>query len=133
MVRNYANNQYTFQEFLLDCPYDSILIENYAVVRLEELQDHQVAYNLFDCFNGIVRRTIALSELDQFIDTEDDFILFIENHRWINELIIIDDRPQFENPILSNYSINTLKAYLYRIQHAGISCGVWRNKERREA
>lgn len=129
MVRNCVNNQHTFQEFLLECPYDSLQIEDYVADRLKGLQDHHVAYNLFDCSNGTVRRTIALSELDQLIDTEDDFILFVENHQWIDELIIVDDRPQFENPILLNYSINTLKAYLYRIQHAGISCGVWKKEE----
>lgn len=129
MAQNYVNNQHIFQEFLLECPYDSLLIENHAVDSLEGQQDHHTEYNLLDCPNGTVRRTIALSELDQLIDTEEDFLLFMKNHRWIDELIIIDDRPPFENPILSNYSVNTLKAYLYRIKHAGISCSVWQSKK----
>lgn len=126
MVRKCVNNQHTFQEFLLECPYDSVLIENYSIACLEGLQDHHAEYNLFDYLKGIVKRTIKLSELDRFIDTEDDFAAFIKNHRWIDELVIIDDRPQLDNSIFSSYSINTLKAYLYRINGAGISCFVSR-------
>ena len=32
MARNCVNNQYTFQEFLLECPYDGIMIENYMMI-----------------------------------------------------------------------------------------------------
>jgi len=124
MARNCVNNQYTFQEFLLECPYDGIMIENCMITYLEELQDHHVGYNLLDYMDGIVRRTIELSELDQLIDTEDDFDTFINNHRWIDELIIVNNRPHFDNPILSRYSFNTLKSYLYRINNAGIMCFV---------
>ena len=122
MARNYVNNQHTIQEFLLECPYNSVSIENYTVTHLEGIQDHHAEYDLIDCSRGIVLRTIMLSELDRLIDTEEDFAIFINNHQWINELVIVDDRPHFDNPILSRYSINTLKAYLYRINHAGISC-----------
>ena len=68
MARNCVNNQYTFQEFLLECPYDGIMIENCMITYLEELQDHHVGYNLLDYMDGIVRRTIELSELDQLIE-----------------------------------------------------------------
>ena len=65
----------------MECPYDGIMIENCMITYLEELQDHHVGYNLLDYMDGIVRRTIELSELDQLIDTEDDFDAFINNHR----------------------------------------------------
>ena len=45
-----------------------------------EAADHHVGYNLLDYMDGIVRRTIELSELDQLIDTEDDFDTFINKH-----------------------------------------------------
>jgi len=124
MARKCVNNQYTFQEFLLECPYDEILIEKYVVAHVGELQDHHVEYNLIDYSDGITRRSIALSELDQVIDTKDDFLHFINDNHWIDELIIIDDRPRFDNRILANYITNTLKAYLYRINEAGIICFV---------
>lgn len=126
MARSCVNNQYTFQEFLLECPYDELQIENYTVTHSEELQDHHVEYNLFDYLDGMVWRTIALSTLDRIIDTEHDFRLFVNHYQWVDQLVIIDDRPHFENPILSSYSNNTLKAFLFRINKAGISCVVAR-------
>lgn len=126
MARNCVNNQYTFQEFLLECPYNEIRIENYTVAHSEELQDHHVEYNLLDYLDGMARRAISLSALDRIIDTEYDFRLFVFNHQWVDQLVIVNDRPYFENPILSIYSSNTLKAYLYRINKAGIPCVVAR-------
>ena len=122
MGRNCVNSQYTYQEFLLECPYHRIQITDYVATYQEELSHYNIEYNLFDFSAGSVRRQIQLSELDRIVDTEDDFLRFIQSIRWIDELVIVDDRPHFDNPILSAYSINTLKAYLYRINHAGIVC-----------
>ena len=122
MAQSCVNNQYTFQEFLLECPYNEIQMENYRVAHSEELQDYHVEYNLLDYLNGLARRAIALSVLDRIIDTEYDFRLFIYHYQWVDQLVIVDDRPYFENPILSSYSSNTLKANLYRINKAGIPC-----------
>ena len=116
MAQSCVNNQYTFLEFLLECPYNEIQIKNYTVMHSEELQDHHVKYNLLNYLYGMARRAIALSALDRIIDTEYDFQRFVYNHQWVDQLVIVDDRPCFENPILSNYSNNTLKAYLYRIK-----------------
>ena len=60
MVQNCANNQYTLQEFLLECPYDSVSIENYTAAQRKGLQDYHVEYNLLDCSDGIVRRTMLV-------------------------------------------------------------------------
>ena len=122
MAQSCVNNQYTFQEFLLECPYNEIQMENYTVAHSEELQEYHVEYNLLDYLNGLARRAIALSVLDRIIDTEYDFRLFIYHYQWVDQLVIVDDRPYFENPILSSYSSNTLKAYLYRINKARIPC-----------
>ena len=107
MVRNCVNNQYTFQEFLLECPYNEIQIENYKVAHSEELQDYHVDYNLLDYLDGIARRVITLSALDQIIDTEYDFRLFVYEHQWVDQLVIVDDRPYFENNILVTLCIST--------------------------
>ena len=111
-------------------PYDEILIDDYTVANIEELPEHRIAYNLFDLSVGITHRAVALSELDKTIDTKGDFLNFINNNRWIDELVIIDDRPRFENTILETYSRNTLRSYLYRINSAGIPCFV--SRKRRE-
>ena len=129
MARNCVNNQYAFQEFLLECPFDEIQTEKYKVDHWEELPDHHVEYNLLDYSEGFIRRAIALTQLDHIIDTEDDFLRFVNDHRWIDELVIVDDRPQYDNLILADYSSNTLKAYLYRINNAGISCVVARKQK----
>lgn len=115
--------QYMHQEFLLYCPYSEITIEDYVYNGNPYLFSYRdQSYNLFDFQNGIIRRGISLSELDEIIDTEDDFNRFVKEIKWIDELIIIDDRPIFTNCILKNYSQNTLKAYLYRINCTGMRC-----------
>ena len=119
------NNQYTFQEFLLDCPYRDIQIEKYRHADSGELIQFGTEYNLMDYSNGVVRRGITLSQLDRIIDTEEDFRCFVMDHQWIEELVMINNRPRFKNPILDSYSMNTIKAYLYRFNDAGIKCSLY--------
>ena len=122
MARRRTSKQYTYQEFLLHCSYDQIQIEDFRRSDLHHLQDIDQGYNLFDYAEGVVRRSIPLSQLDRIIDDENDLKQFIESIRWVEELVIINDRPIFENTILSTYSENTIRAYLYHLTNADVRC-----------
>jgi hypothetical protein len=50
------------------------------------------------------------------IDTENDWNMFSDSLKNIDELIICGmELEQYDNPILKNYRIATLKAYIYRL------------------
>ena len=124
------SKHYTYQEFLLHCPYHQIVTEDYyCSSEYDLLNYHDKSYSIYDYLFLLVRRYILLTDLDKIVDTAKNFDDFIEEIKWIDELIIVNDRPSFHNPILKTYSQNTIKAYLYRINRAGIKCRITANHE----
>ena len=99
------------QEFLLDCDYQKIQLEDYSVQFID--LDEQT----FE---------IPISELDLKISSEanwNEFIVQIPRNMLV---VIINDRPHSDNPIYKEFSDNTQKAYLYRLRNVGIACKIIR-------
>ena len=97
------------QEFLLNCDYQTIRLDNYFM-EPTDIRDHALK--------------LSISELDRKIGTEKDWLQFVEQLPDDKTIVIINDRPQCHNPIYKEFNDNTQKAYLFRLKKAGISCGI---------
>ncbi|MBO4391054.1 MAG: hypothetical protein J5825_09395 [Lachnospiraceae bacterium] len=109
--------KYTYQKFLLQCDYDSVELKDFPVYSdpFDLVLNVGRDYNLFDVGKKYVRK-ISLNELDDAIDTIEDWTGFIKTVDEYDELIIYNDVPFSSNMIISAYRTATLKAYLFRIQ-----------------
>ncbi len=100
-------NKSFHQEFLLNCNYQSVDLNLYTENKIPTDE------------NSLV---FLISELDCKIGNIDDWNTFVEqipNGTWI---ALQNDRPVSENPIYTEFSINTIKAYICRLTEAEIPC-----------
>ncbi len=95
------------QEFLLNCEYSSIVLEEFYLNSSHQLEN---ALQIF------------ISELDMKIGNEENWDHFLEQLPDQADVILINDRPPSNNPIYREFNNNTIKAYIYRLSHAGICC-----------
>jgi hypothetical protein len=96
--------KYLFQRFLPNCDTDNIQLDG-AV------------------FNGSCdAHKVSVSTLDEKIDTEDDLRNFLSQYSSKDIIVLIYDRPTYNNPILCDYANKTLRSYLYWVQHFGYRC-----------
>ena len=100
------------QEFLLNCDYQTIRLEDYSIQFIEI--DEQSF-------------TIPISELDLKISSEVHWNAFVKQIPDNVTVILINDRPDCENPIYREFNSNTKKAYLFRLNNAGIPCKIVNN------
>ena len=113
--------KYCRQKYLLETNYGDIHLKTKPISRHEYLllQDFYIPYNLFDC-NDLCVRKIDISFLDASTDTLYDFEQVVEKMVDIDELVIVDDRPDFTNPIIRKYAYSTIKAYVLMFNQYGI-------------
>jgi len=96
--------KYLFQRFLPNCNTDNIQLDS----------------TLFDGMCDAQR--VSVSELDETIDTEENLVSFLKSFSPGGIIVLTYDRPEYNNPILRDYAIKTLKSYIYWIRHYGYEC-----------
>lgn len=115
-------SHYIYQQFLLNCAYETVDQKEAEWGKDTLPQYLGVAYNLLDILDGRYDRSIPISQIDAHFDTHDDFQKLLAKIQNLTSIVLVDDRPTIKNPILKDYSDATLKAYIYRIREAGIQC-----------
>jgi hypothetical protein len=111
------SQKYIYQKFLLQCDYANIDLNSldHFNGNINHIMRYGTDYCLFDLDGKIIRK-ISLTDIDKMIDTENDWNMFSDSLKNIDELIICGmELEQYDNPILKNYRIATLKAYIYRL------------------
>ena len=113
--------KYIYQKFLLHCEYDHMDLNGYARYdgNLDCVPKYGEGYCLFDVGKPIIRQ-ISISDLDNKIDTDEDWNEFILSLREIDTLVIRGTEVQYENPIMNKYRKVTIMAYLKRLADAKI-------------
>ena len=111
--------KYIYQKFLLHCEYDHVDLDEYARYdgNLEYVPEYGEEYCLFDVGKPITRQ-ISIQDLDNMIDTLQDWEKFISSLREIDTLVIKDTHVKYENPIVEDYRKATIMAYLKRLEDA---------------
>jgi len=101
---------YMHQRFLLDCDYESVSLPN--ISRLEDtfIQDFTETVNLFDT-EDIITRKVNFSYLLKEIDTQEDFDAFLQKIKFVDNLIIENDMPKNDNPIIEEFQESCFKAF----------------------
>ena len=113
---------YCRQKYLLECPFNRVDVAaiNLTEDELNNIQNHTVPFNLFDYYVKY-RRKISVSILDEKADTYADFSRYVNETADVDELLLVNDRPKTDNPIIEEYSNATLQAYLYLLQKNGVN------------
>ena len=116
------SNKYIYQKFLLNCDYESVDLRNVPLFEgaLDEVQPYGEEYSLFDVGRSMVRK-LRIDSLDDMIDTEDDWNLFIDSLKEIDYLVLYDALGKINIPIIGEYREATLKAYICRLEYAGVN------------
>lgn len=108
--------KYIYQKFLLQCEYNGVDLKEYTRYEgnLDYVPQYGEEYCLFDINRPIIRQ-ISVSELDEKIDTLEDWETFVHSLRGIDTLVVKGTEVQYENPIMNDYRGATIKAYLKRL------------------
>lgn len=116
------DKKYLRQKFLLNqTDYEDVRLRIYHVSQsVLKVEQYGVGRNLFDGKNGFVRR-IFLSQMDNEIDSADDWNKFSKKCSSLSRLIVCIENLHEKNPISYDYRICTLKAYAKRFMDSGIS------------
>lgn len=114
-------NTYCYQKYLLQSSYintsfTSVLLSNNEA---EKIQDYNIPYNLFDYMESY-KRKISTDILDKEASTYEKFHELADKVNSVDELILIDNRINTDNPIICNYAEATLKAYVHLFKKNGI-------------
>lgn len=119
------SDNYIYQKFLTLTDTSGVSLEDYKISRKEIyfLPDYTVSKELFD-ESDLLQRTVRISELDEIIDTESDFLLLCSKMENIKNLILLDDRPKNQNKIYNAYAEEILKAYIMQFEGHGIECKI---------
>lgn len=96
--------KYLFQRFLPGCNTEDIDLENL----------------LLD--NRCNAHEVSVSALDEKIDTAEDLYNFLHSFSLDDIIVLIYDRPDYNNPVLCDYANKTFKSYLYWIRYFGYRC-----------
>ena len=112
-------SKYIYQKFLLHCEYEHADLGEYARYdgNLEYVPEYGEDYCLFDVGKPVVRQ-LSVMDLDNMIDTIQDWESFISSLREIDTLVIRDTQVEYENPIMNDYRKATIMAYLKRLRDA---------------
>lgn len=113
------------QDFLLSCGYETVRPEALSV-PWEEVGWHLDVGEprcLLDGTAPLVRK-LSVSLLAAGLSTKDDWEAFVAQLRGIATVILVDDRPAATCPIVARYADSTLRAFIFRLQEAGIACRV---------
>lgn len=104
--------KYIYQKFLLHCNYESIDLQANTLTISNNLVG-QVNYTI-----------ILLSELDCTIDTEEDFVNILSQLDCKKSVLLVNDRLEIDNPIVSDFGEATIKAYIHFFNKYGIDCSL---------
>ena len=117
------SDNYIYQKFLTLTDTDSVSLEDCKIPSKEIyfLPDYTEGRTLFD-ETDFLKRTIKVSELDEYIDSEKDFLLLCSRMKKIKNLVLMDDRPKNQNVIYKTYAEEILKAYIIQFKTHGIDC-----------
>lgn len=109
-------DKYVYQKFLLKCDYEDIKIADFPHYEgnLESVLDYRCDYCLFDVGKTLIRK-ISVSDIDNQVDTEDDWNQLMKGLKEFEVIVIYDYILDSANPIIQSYREATLKAYLYRL------------------
>lgn len=112
--------KYIYQKFLLNCEYETISIEDFLFDgNVSYIQYLGTSYNLLDVNVPFIRK-IEISNIDDIIDEQEDWDEFLSYCKDLDCLVMVLRKCDEENPIISAYREATLKAYIFRLQVAGI-------------
>ena len=87
--------------------------------KLQEKYKDGQDYCLFDVGNEVVRK-IKLTQLDDIVDTEEDWDIFIKSINNIDVLILLESDKDYGNTIIQDYRLATFKAYLKRLEKVNV-------------
>lgn len=126
---NRLKTKYTRQKFLLNSTqYEGQTLEvNNQSAESSDFQEFGTPWNLLDVLTPCFTRTVSIRRMDQMIDTEEDWNVFLVTANQLDLLIINASScltATNTNPILRDYDIATLKAYTVRLANAGVKYAI---------
>lgn len=110
--------EHTHQDFLSAYDAADAVDLNIIALSAEELSRIRPLTEPMDLFDfpGPYRRKVNLSELDEFIDDQTDWLRFTNRLQDLQQLILVDDR-HIVNPMMTDYDRTTKSRYaLARVQ-----------------
>ncbi|MBQ7176095.1 MAG: hypothetical protein IJS08_01670 [Victivallales bacterium] len=113
------------QGFLLQCGYKSVILAELSVPWSEVgwYPQWQEPRELLDGDGPLIRK-LLLSKLVRGPSSQEEWDELMVRLQGITTIILVDDRPAWKNPIVTRYEDATLKAFVFRLQKAGIVCRV---------
>lgn len=99
--------KYLYQRFLPNCNTNDFELDDYICAGEDEACG------------------VPISQLDEQIDSEEDLRDFLSHFSQYDTIVLIYDRPNYNNPIIRDYAIKTFKSYLFWIRHFGYKC-LWK-------
>ena len=95
--------RYFHQNWLLDCPYESVNLNDYVVALTgsDFIQDMRHEWNLFDYNQREFTRKVDVSLLDDTTDSPDDWQKFLLSTENLDKLVLRDDRKRSNNEPIS--------------------------------
>ena len=113
------------QGFLLQCAYKSVKTTELSVPWGEVgwYPCWQVPRELLDGSKPLIRK-MPLSMLVHGASSQEEWDAFTARLQGIATIILVDDRPASNNPIVTRYVDSTLCAFICRLQEVGITCRV---------
>ena len=80
--------------------------------------DYKDEYCMIDIGNSVIRK-VNIDELDENIDTEEDWNNFVKCLQSVDKIILYYEGAKYSNPIIANYREAIIKAYLCRLMQLG--------------
>ncbi|MDO5576286.1 MAG: hypothetical protein Q4F84_04345 [Fibrobacter sp.] len=105
-------SKYTRPQFLLNCDCESV-----------DLQAHVLTVTN-DNLGRENYSPILLSELDCTINTEEDIAKMVSRLDDKLPILLVNDRPATDNPIVRDFGDETIKAYIQCFDKYGIDCSL---------
>ena len=96
--------KYLYQRFLPNCDTENMDLRSYLSSIEAKAQ------------------RLSLTELDEKVDTEEDLKKILCQFKSDVPIVLVDDRPLYENIILSEYAKKTFLSYVFWIKHFGFEC-----------
>ena len=119
--------RHTHQDFLSAYDATNAVDLNVIALSAEELSRIRPLTEPMDLFDfpGPYRRKVNLSELDEFIDDQTDWLRFTNRLQDLQQLILVDDR-NIVNPLMTDYDRTTKSRYAHALAAFGCPCAFTR-------
>ncbi len=119
--------RHTHQDFLWtnnDSNRILLKISEISSNGLDNIQSYDEPQNLFDFTSAGYIRKISISKIDRDIDDEKDWKKLISQVKYVDKLLIIDDRIIVDNPIVKKYDESTKINLMKAFSRDGIKCSI---------